>query len=126
MIRVILWNRFSLVFGVIVVGTVLWNLWVIAHDDGIIAGQVLDSRNAPLSGVVVTVVANEINNLSATPIEITTNEEGRFEYSGVTFFNFNIVAKKPGFKDSPTYNYHLYFRSQNYTLPQPMILGAAE
>ena len=50
----LLLNRFVIVPALLVLITLGWNLWVITHDHGIVAGRVLDSNGAPVEGAATT------------------------------------------------------------------------
>ena len=120
-----LWNRFTWTFGILVLTVLLWNVYVVLNDDGRIVGRVVDPQGQPLADAEVTIEASEINNLTFTPRVATTDAEGRFRLEGVTLFNFNMTVTKEGWQPVNRQNHHLYFRSQNYTLPAPVLLQPA-
>ncbi len=55
----LLLNRFVVVLGMLILLTVSWNLWVVTHDHGIVAGRVIDASGAPVEGAEVKLCASE-------------------------------------------------------------------
>jgi hypothetical protein len=117
----LLWNRFSLVFGLLCISMVGWNIYVELHNDGTLFGQVVGAHGEPVASAQVTVNAFE-QNVVGPPTTTMTDAQGRFAFYHLQFFQFIIKAEKDGWKPSTPVTYHLWFRSQNFILPEPLRL----
>lgn len=118
-------NRVTITFGAIALVVVLWNLYVAAHDDGILVGRVVDASGQPVADAHV--VLNERTIVSLAPIaETTTDDEGRFRFEQHDRHALVVTADKPGVGASDRIRIRLYFRNQNRTLSQPIALGERE
>jgi hypothetical protein len=70
-------NRVTITFSVIAIVVIAWNLSVVAHDDGILAGIVVGPGGEPVPGAYV--VLSERTIVSLEPIaETVTDDQGRF------------------------------------------------
>ena len=117
-------NRVTITFGVIALVVVLWNLYVVAHDDGILAGQVVDASGEPVPDA--RVILNERTIVSLAPIaETTTDEEGRFRFESHDRHALVLTASKDGLGASDRVEVQLYFRNQNRTLDDPIQLSGS-
>lgn len=115
-------NRVTVTFGLIAVVIVAWNLYVQAHDDGILEGRVVDGDGTPVEGAKV--VLNERTIVSLAPIaETTTDASGRFQFERHDRHALVLTAEKPGLGQSPRIDVRLYFRNQNRELEEPIVLG---
>ena len=61
-------------------------------------------------------------NLSKEPVIRETDEQGRFVYEDMDVVEFVVSAKKQGYGKSERKRYHLYFKKQNFELPEPLVL----
>ncbi len=114
-------NRVTITFGLIAIVTVGWNLYVRAHNDGILEGEVVDAGGQPVADA--TVILNEQTLVSLAPIaETTTNENGSFNFLKHDRHKVVLTVAKPGAGASDRILVRLYFRNQNHTLPDPIIL----
>lgn len=115
-------NRVTLTFGALVVIVVAWNLYVAAHDDGILEGRVVDAAGAPVADAAV--VLNERTIVSLAPIaETTTDADGRFRFERHDRHALVLTASKDDVGASPRVEVKLYFRNQNRTLADPLTLA---
>ena len=72
-------NRVTLTFGAIALIALGWNLYVAAHDDGVLQGQVVDAQGEPVADAAV--VLNERPIVSLAPIaENRTDATGHFRF----------------------------------------------
>ncbi|MGI9451316.1 MAG: carboxypeptidase-like regulatory domain-containing protein [Geminicoccaceae bacterium] len=114
-------NRVTITFAVIAVALLAWNLHVRAHDDGLLVGHVVDHAGRPVAGAKV--VLNERTIVSLAPIaETTTDEAGRFRFTRHDRHALVLTAEKDGIGVSARVAVKLYFRNQNRTLEDPIVL----
>ena len=115
-------NRVTLTFGTIALIALGWNLYVAAHDDGILQGRVVDSAGQPVADAAV--VLNERTIVSLAPIaETRTDASGRFRFERHDRHALVLTARKEGVGASPRVEVRLYFRNQNRTLADPLTLA---
>jgi len=115
-------NRVTLTFGTIALLALGWNLYVLAHDDGVLQGRVVDARGEPVADAAV--VLNERTIVSLAPIaETRTDESGQFRFERHDRHALVLTASKQGVGASPRVEVRLYFRNQNRTLADPLTLA---
>ena len=115
-------NRVTLTFGAIALVVLGWNLYVAAHDDGILEGRVVDPAGRPVADAAV--VLNERTIVSLAPIgETRTDQSGRFRFERHDRHALVLTARKDGIGASPRVEVRLYFRNQNRTLADPLTLA---
>jgi hypothetical protein len=118
-------NRFTLTFGTIALVVLLWNLYVLEHDDGILIGQVVGPDGNPVAAAEV--VLNERTIVSLAPIANTqTDTDGRFEFSRHDRHFVVLTANKADVGESGRYDVRLYFRNQNKILNEPLRLELSQ
>lgn len=119
MLRSVLYNRYTITFGTIALLAVVWNVYVMVNDDGIVAGRVVASDGSPVENA--TVVLSEKTLLVTSPRDKTTTDaDGRFKFSGHTVYHVYLEAYKNGVGRAPQKDYHLYFRGQNLNLSESL------
>jgi hypothetical protein len=117
-------NRVTITFGAIALIVLGWNLYVAAHDDGILEGQVVDAAGEPVAGAAV--VLNERTIVSLAPIaETRTDAQGQFRFEGHDRHALVLTARKAGVGASPRVEVKLYFRNQNRRLADPVMLAGS-
>jgi len=115
-------NRVTLTFGAIALIALGWNLYVAAHDDGVLQGQVVDAAGQPVADAAV--VLNERTIVSLAPIaETHTDAAGHFRFERHDRHALVLTARKDGVGASPRVEVRLYFRNQNRTLADPLTLA---
>jgi hypothetical protein len=115
-------NRVTITFGTIAIATVLWNIYVANHDDGILAGAVIGPDGRPVPGAEV--VLSERTIVSLDPIaETVTDDEGQFQFTHHDRHRVVLAASKPGVGASGRLEVRLYFRNQNRQLEEPLQLA---
>lgn len=115
-------NRVTITFAAIALVVVLWNFYVVQHDDGILAGAVVGPDGRPVPGAEV--VLSERTIVSMEPIaETMTDEQGRFEFTEHDRHRVVLSASKPGVGASGRLEVRLYFRNQNRELAEPLQLA---
>lgn len=120
--RRLLLNRFVLVPGGIVLAILAWNVYVAAHDNGVVAGQVIDAAGRPVADASVALWALQFT----TYVEKTrtrTDLEGRFRFIGNDSHNIQLAADKAGAGSSARIPVRLYFKAQDVTLREPLRLA---
>lgn len=119
--RRLLVNRFvmtPLALAVIALG---WNLWVATHDDGLVAGKVVDAAGRPVSGATVTLWAFNFTTFAEVG-HTTTGPDGAFLFDNNRSHNIQLSADKPGVGRAARVPLRLYFRGQNVALDKPLTL----
>lgn len=90
--------------------TILFLGWILLSaplhaQQFVLSGSVLDTKNHPLSGVSVYI--------DGTTLHSHTDSAGRFHFSGLTERNYQLLAVKPGFRNSKlsvNVNGHIHIR----------------
>lgn len=114
-------NRFVLTFGSVAIAVAIWNVYVVLNDDGIIRGEVVDSKGAPVEGARVTL--SERTLLVARPRgQTVTDADGRFVFEGHNLYRLYLEASKERVGRLPQREYRLYFKGQNLELDVPLRL----
>ena len=120
MLKIILYNRYTVTFGTIGLLAIVWNAYVMFNNDGIIIGHVVTPNGVPVGNA--TVILSEKTLMTNTQLDRTTTDtEGRFEFSNHNIYHVYLEA----YRDTTNSNasksdYHLYFRGQNLYLPEPL------
>ena len=119
MLRPVLYNRYTITFGTIALLAIVWNVYVIFNDDGIVTGRVVASDGSPIENAMV--VLSEKTLLVNAPVDKTTTDtDGRFKFSGHDIYHVYLEAYKDGVGRAPQKDYHLYFRGQNLHLTESL------
>lgn len=119
--RRLLLNRFVLVPGAIAAAIVVWNLYVAAHDNGMVEGQVVDAAGRAVPDASVALWALQFT----TYVEKTrtrTDADGRFRFAGNDSHNIQLAADKAGAGSSGRVPVRLYFKAQDVVLREPLRL----
>lgn len=114
-------NRFTLTAAVLAAITIGWNLYVSMHDDGRIAGQVVDAQGQPVAGAQVSLWVYNFTTFQEA-MHVTSGADGDFLITGNPSHRIQLTAQKPGLGASERIPIRLYFRSQNLTLAAPLVL----
>ena len=117
----LLLNRFVVVLGMLILLTVSWNLWVVTHDHGIVAGRVIDASGAPVEGAEVKLW---VFNFATFVVKASTvsKSDGSFAFTNNPSHNIQVSAEKAGKGRSARVSIRLYFASEDFTLQQPLLL----
>ena len=119
-------NKWRIAFVVVLLLALgVWQIYIANNDDGYIRGRVVDESGTPVAEARVELQEETINLLKQPTVE-TTNAEGWFEYEDIEMIEFVIRARKEGVGVSERQRHHLYFMSQNFTLPEPLVLQPSE
>jgi hypothetical protein len=119
MLRSVLYNRYTITFGTIALLAIVWNVYVLFNNDGIVVGRVVTSDGTPVENA--TVVLSEKTLLVNAPLDkAATDADGRFKFSGHGIYHVYLEAYKDGVGRAYQKDYHLYFRGQNLHLPEPL------
>jgi hypothetical protein len=115
-------NRVTITFSAIAIVVIAWNLYVVAHDDGILAGTVVGPDGQSVPGAEV--VLSERTIVSLEPIAGTvTDDQGHFAFTGHDRHRVVLTASKSGVGASDRLEVRLYFRNQNRELAEPLQLA---
>jgi hypothetical protein len=117
-------NRFVLVPALLLVAAAVWNVWVVTHDHGIVAGRVVDASGAPVEGAEVKLWVFDFATF-AEHTSTRTKADGTFEFTNNPSHNIQVSAEKPGAGRSARVPIRLYFKSEDVVLKQPLRLSKA-
>ena len=109
-----------LAIGVVVAA---WNVYVAAHDDGIVRGEVVGPDGRPVAGATVTMMEQNFTTNSDRG-KTLTRDDGSFEFTDNRSHNIQLRAEKPGVGRSDLVVVRLYFQAQNVTLQEPLRIKA--
>ena len=114
-------NRVTITFGMLALVIGGWNAYVVAHDDGILAGRIVDRGGRPVTGAEV--VLSEMTIVAMhTLVKTTSDAEGRFQFANHGRHKVVVTAAKPDVGRSDRMLVRLLFRNQNTTLSEPLRL----
>lgn len=119
-------NLSTIVF-VVVLGLLIgvWNIYISFNDDGVVAGRVVDQSGKGVENATV-IIAEKTLEMLKNQQETTTGEKGYFRFEGIEMVEFIVKAEKSGYDEMKSRSYHLYFKQQNFQLPEPLVLERAE
>ncbi len=117
-------NRYVVVFGLLVLATAAWNLYVALHDDGRVEGRVVGPDGRLVRGATVRLHERTLTTLEPRATA-ETGAAGEFRFAGQRVHHFVLEATKDGVGTSARTAYRLYFRGQSVVLPEPLRLDAA-
>lgn len=120
MLKSILLNRFSLTLGTIFAAALIWNIYVEANNDGILIGQVVDQKGAPVANAAVSVSGKTIASTDSVGVT-TTDENGRFRFTNLNEYSLILTAKLNE-RVSDNRNIRLWFRRQNTSVSPALVL----
>lgn len=114
-------NRVTITLGVLAIVIGGWNAYVMAHDDGLLTGRVVDRAGRPVAGAEV--VLSEMTIVAMhTLVKTTSDAEGRFQFANHGRHKVVVTAAKPDVGKSERLLVRLLFRNQNTTLSEPLAL----
>ncbi len=123
--RALLVNRFVLVPGTLALIAVLWNIYVDLHDHGRIAGCVVDTAGRPVEDATVVLWVLDFTTY-VEKSRATTDAAGTFVIHDNPSHNIQIGAEKEGVGRSMRTPVRLYFRAEDITLRDPLVLRSSE
>lgn len=116
-------NRYTITFAITVVVALLWNLFVIFNDSGILTGRVVDRNNQPIADARV-VLSEKTLLVTAPRDEVNTDANGYFRFEGHKLYHLYLEASKGDVGSSSSREVRLYFKGQNKNLNEPLVLGS--
>ena len=119
--RRFLLNRFVLVPGAIVLAIVLWNVYVATHNNGLLAGRVIDSAGRPVADATVSLWVFNFTTYEEKE-RVKTDADGVFRFTDNPSHRVQISAEKQGVGRAARIPVFLYFRAQDTTLDMPLQL----
>lgn len=118
-------NRYTITFGSMAILVIVWNLYVMLNDDGVISGRVAGPDDKPVAGA--TVVLSEKTLLVSAPRGRTvTDVDGQFRFTSHRLYHIYLEAYKEGVGRMPPKEFRLYFKGQNLTLDKPLRLEGSK
>jgi protocatechuate 3,4-dioxygenase beta subunit len=119
-VRTLLGNRFVLVPAVILLAALVWNLYVSAHNDGLITGRVVDEAGRPVAGATVRLMVLNVTTF-ADQAQARSDAEGRFRFTGNTSHHVQLQAESPT-QRSERLDLRLWFQGQDTELAEPLVV----
>ena len=116
----LLWNRFTITFGGLLIAIALWNFYVSLNDDGLLVGQVIDANGQAVAGADVEIWRKAITGVEKIH-DVATGDDGTFEYGPHGQYVLYVTAKKADVGVAESSLVQLSFRNQNYRLA-PLVL----
>jgi hypothetical protein len=118
-------NLSTIVFVLVVAALIgVWNIYISFHNDGLVAGRVVDRSGRGVENATVIIAEKTLEKLKNQQ-ETTTDEQGYFRFDGIDMVEFVVWAEKSGYAEMKNRSYHLYFKKQNFQLPEPLVLERA-
>ena len=118
-------NLSTIVFVLVVAALIgVWNIYISFHNDGLVAGRVVDRSGRGVENATVIIAEKTLEKLKNQQ-EMTTDEQGYFRFDGIDMVEFVVWAEKSGYAEMKNRSYHLYFKKQNFQLPEPLVLERA-
>ena len=121
MFRSIFINRYTTTFGTTLAIALLWNLFVIFNDSGILNGRVVNRNNQPVANAQV-VLSEKTLLVTAPRDEVITDAEGYFRFEGHKLYHLYLEVSRDDLGSSASQEVRLYFKGQNKTLDKPLVL----
>lgn len=121
MLKSIFINRYTITFAISLGIALLWNIFVLFNDSGILTGRVVDGDNQPIGNAQV--VLSEKSLLVTAPRDkVFTDPQGYFRFEGHRLYHLYLEASKSDLGSSSSKEIRLYFKGQNKTLKDPLVL----
>jgi hypothetical protein len=114
-------NRYVVTVLLIVLAIFVWKLYVRANDDGYIRGTVVDENGDGVAGAEVMLQERDLVIVEA-PMSVRTDRDGHFIFEDMSLISFFIWAEKEDSISPEKRPYHLYFKQQNFILPEPLVI----
>lgn len=117
-------SRWTIVPGVLAIGIVGWNLYVSAHNSGLVEGLVVDAAGRPVAGA--TVILFDRGFVTHTEKARTAADaQGRFRFPRNDNHSLQLEASADGLGKSDRRIVRLWFRAQDARLAEPLRLSGA-
>jgi hypothetical protein len=117
-------SRWVVVPGLMTAVLIGWNLYVAAHDSGLVEGLVVDAAGKPVAGAVVVLFDRGFVTHTERARTIA-DAAGRFRFTGNANHSLQLEAEAPGLGKSDRRVVRLWFRSQDVRLALPLKLAGS-
>lgn len=117
----VLRSRWVVVPAVLAVIVLVWNIYVVFHNHGIIQGEVVDAHGTPVPGAKVTLLEQNVTTYTERS-HVMTDAGGHFIFRDNRSHHVKLVADKEGVGQSPRRDLRLWFRAQDRVLATPLEL----
>lgn len=114
-------NRFVVLPIALAIVVALWNAYIAMHNDGIVRGRVVSADGKPVADAVVKLTEQNFTTNSDRG-QTTSRADGSFEFIDNRSHSIQVRAEKEGVGRSEQLPARLYFRAQNVTLREPLVL----
>ena len=115
-------NRWIVVPAILITSVTLWNLYVAAHNTGMIEGRVVDATGRPVPNATVTLFERGFVTHTAKEKTIT-DASGHFRFTDFQNHAMQLEAKLPDLGRSERRSVRLWFRGQDTSLVEPLRLA---
>lgn len=116
-------SRFILLPLLLMAVVLLWNIYIAMHNGGLVRGRVVGPDGAPVAGATVRLMEQNFTTHSDRG-QALTQADGSFEFVDNRSHNIQLRAEKNGLLRSDQQVVRLYFRAQNTSLVEPLVLKA--
>ena len=118
-------SRWVIVPAVLTISIVLWNIYVTAHDGGLVEGSVIDAAGRPVPGATVTLFERSF--VAYTSKDTTkADDAGLFRFTNSRNHALQLEAESPTLGKSERHSIRLWFRAQNFRLVEPLRLAGRQ
>ncbi len=117
-------SRFVVVPLVLAAAVGGWNLYVAQHDNGRLAGRVVDASGQPVATATVRLYEQQFTN-QVERERTRTDGEGWFHFFGNRSHLVQVQAETDDGRGSPRETVRLWFRAQDRTLVRPLVVRRA-
>jgi hypothetical protein len=112
-------SRWVLVPGGIAIVALAWNVYVAAHDHGIVEGRVVDASGRAVSGATVMLFERGFVTHQERERKVT-DAAGAFRFTDNRSHSIQLEADAPGLGRTDRRIVRLWFAAQDVRLAQPL------
>ncbi len=114
-------SRWVVVPGFLALSIAVWNIYVIAHANGMVEGRVVDAAGSPVTDAVVTLFERSFVAYTAKD-QSKTDARGHFRFIDNQNHALQLEAASPTQGKSDRVSVRLWFRGQDFQLADPLRL----
>ena len=118
-------SRYVLVPAAVGAVTIAWNIYVAAHNGGMVSGRVVGADGQPVEGATLILYERDLTSSFVERQRGMSGSDGRFRFREHGSHQIRLEVIAPGGTRSPTHTIRLWFRAQNVELAQPLVVTSA-